>query len=337
MNASNQKTLLRQWQMLRLMPRYPRKITAREIQERLAGQDFEVTKRTIERDVQTLSEVFPLTCDDRNKPFGWSWQKDAPSFDLPGLTSTEALAIKLVEQYLRPLLPVSVSDQLKPHFKAADGTLKRLPKPSKAASWTQKIRVVPPAQPLLPPTINPDIQRAVYEALLQERQIEAAYLRRGDPRPVKYTLHPLAIVQRGAVTYLVATIYSYSDIRLFDLHRFQKAEMRDEPVRRPADFDLDKYIASGAFGFGDGTLIKLEAVFAAGSAEHLYETPISRDQVIKPLDANRTTVTATVPDTSQLRWWLLGFGGEVEVLKPSFLRREIAETARGMSRTYSKR
>ena len=159
-------------------------------------------------------------------------------------------------------------------------------------------------------------------------------MRRGDPKPVKYTLHPLAIVQRGPVTYLVCTIFKYQDIHLFALHRFQSVEILDAPVARPKGFDLDGYIASGAFGFGDGKLIKLEVVFAADSAEHLYETPISRDQVIKPLDANRTKVTATVPDTSQLRWWLLGFGGEVEVLKPSSLRREIADAARAMARRY---
>ena len=76
--------------MLRLIPRYPRKITAREISEMLGGHDFDVSKRTIERDLQSLSEVFPLVCDDRDKPFGWSWNKGAASFDLPGMSNTEA-------------------------------------------------------------------------------------------------------------------------------------------------------------------------------------------------------------------------------------------------------
>jgi len=320
--------------MLRLIPRYPRKITAREIQTSLGSQHHNTTKRTIERDLQALSEVFPLACDDREKPFGWSWLKDAAAFDLPGLSPGEALAVKLAEQYLKPMLPTSVVSQLAPHFKAATAALEKLPRAARIAAWTQKVRVVSPAQPLLPPSIDPEIQRGIYEALLQDRQIEAVYSRRGDPNPVKYTLHPLAIVQRGAVTYLVCTIFKYQDIHLFALHRFRSAEILDVPVARPKGFVLDDYIASGALGFGDGKLVKLEAVFFAGSAEHLYETPISRDQVLKPLDANRTTLTATVPDTSQLRWWLLGFGDETEVMKPSSLRREMAQAARAMARQY---
>mgnify|MGYP003324733769 CR=1 FL=1 len=32
-------------------------------------------------------------------------------------------------------------------------------------------------------------------------------------------------------------------------------------------------------------------------------------------------------DTSQLRWWLLGFGEQVEVIKPAHLREEFRKTA----------
>ncbi len=37
-------TLLRQWQMLRLVPRYPAKITAGDLRDRLVAGGFEVTK-----------------------------------------------------------------------------------------------------------------------------------------------------------------------------------------------------------------------------------------------------------------------------------------------------
>lgn len=326
--------MIRHWHLLRIIPRYPKKITAREAQESLASHDIEVAKRTIERDLQTLSEIFPITSDERNKPYGWSWQKDAPSFDLPGLSSTEALAMKLVEEYLRPLLPASITDQLKPHFRAADEVLSKSPKSTKAAAWTRKIHIVPPAQPLLPPAIKAKVQRNAYEALLQDRQVEAVYLRRGDAVPVKYTLHPLAVVQRGAVTYLVATIFDYKDVHLFALHRFQDVSLLDELAHRPPGFDLGEYVASGAFGFGDGKIIRLQVLFTRDAAEHLHETPLSADQILKPHDNAQMKLTATVADTPQLRWWLLGFGDAVEVIAPAALRSLMASTTLEMSRRY---
>jgi predicted DNA-binding transcriptional regulator YafY len=331
----SRNTLSRQWQMLRLIPRYPQKITARDLQRRLAVENFEINKRTIERDLQTLSGVFPLTLDDRDKPYGWSWQKDAPSFDLPGLSATEALSLKLIERHLQSLLPRSIVDQLAPHFRTAEQKLNGLVGRHQFASWPNKIRVVPPTQPLRPPSTPATVQQTIYDALLQERQISAGYRKRGDKRPVQYTLHPLGIVQRGPVTYLVATVFDYPDPRLFALHRFQKAEMLDEPANVPKNFDLDAYIASGAFGFSDGGTIRLEAIFTDAAAEHLYETPLSSDQTLKPLGDGCTRLAATVADTAQLRWWLLGFGAGVEVKKPVALRRKMAAAAKAMAARYS--
>ena len=70
------------------------------------------------------------------------------------------------------------------------------------------------------------------------------------------------------------------------------------------------------------------------AAEHLYETPVSADQVLRPQNKDYTKLIATVIDTPQLTWWLRGFGDAVEVLAPSRLRSAIASTALAMSRRY---
>ena len=100
---TNQDTLIRQWHMLRLVPRYPQKATVQFIRSALQGDGFEVTERTVQRDLNELSVVFPLSVDDREKPYGWSWQKDAPSFNLPGLTVPESLTLTLAEQHLNTI------------------------------------------------------------------------------------------------------------------------------------------------------------------------------------------------------------------------------------------
>ena len=63
--AANHQLLLRQWAMLRMIPRYPRKITARDLMEKLFNEGFSMTKRSVERDLQSISATFPLVSDDR--------------------------------------------------------------------------------------------------------------------------------------------------------------------------------------------------------------------------------------------------------------------------------
>lgn len=331
---SANETLMRQWSMLRKLPRYPLKVTARELKERLAGEGYEISKRTIERDLIELSATFPLMLDDRERPYGWSWQKDAPAFDLPGLGDHESLMLMMVEQHFQAMLPAATLEVMAPYFKAARMKLSGTTHGSKTKKWTEKIRSVPPMQPLLSPKTDTDVQRTVSEALLSEKQLQISYRKRGEKKSIEYRIHPLALVQRGPVFYLSARIFDYEDIRLLALHRIVEVHLLDDPVAAPPGFNLDTEVNKGRFGFGNGNMLGFEAIFSATHGEHLFETPLSRDQAIKELEDGRLHVTATVADTAELRWWLLALGDGVEVIAPSELRAQLASTINSMAGIY---
>lgn len=165
--------------MLLAIPRHPRKTTAREIRARLAAQQFETTTRTVQRDLLELSRAFPIVYDDRSKPYGWSWAKDAAGFQLPSLSVAEAMTLQMVERHLRGLLPDSTLAVLEPHFRAAAERIAAATG-RRRHHWLERARVVPPAQPLLPPKVDPAVQAAVYEAVLERRRLRMHYLRRGE-------------------------------------------------------------------------------------------------------------------------------------------------------------
>jgi WYL domain len=49
----------------------------------------------------------------------------------------------------------------------------------------------------------------------------------------------VVVLQRGPITYLVATAFHYDEARLYAVHRICEALLTGEPARRPPDFDLD--------------------------------------------------------------------------------------------------
>ena len=136
--------MIRQWHMLRLVPRYPSKVTVQAIRANLLGDGFEVTERTIQRDLNELSAVFPLTVDNRERLFGWSWQKDAPNLDLPGLSIPASVALVMAEQQLANLLPTCIVEQLRTYFASAHLRLNAEPRPHRGRSWLDKVRDLPP-------------------------------------------------------------------------------------------------------------------------------------------------------------------------------------------------
>jgi len=156
--------------------------------------------------------------------------------------------------------------------------------------------------------------------------------RSAEPR--EFVVSPLGLVAKGPLLYLVCTLWDYTDLRQLALHRVRTATATDTSVTTPPGFDLDKYIQEGEFHYPVGPEIKLEARFFRGAALHLYETPLSLDQTIADLDADHVMVTATVRDTEQLHWWLLGFGSLVTVVSPHNVRDAIAQELANASRAY---
>jgi predicted DNA-binding transcriptional regulator YafY len=332
--SDTRNALLRQWHMLLLIPRHPRKTTVRDIRSRLAADGFDTTTRTIQRDLLELSgSRFPIEYDDRSKPYGWSWAKGSTPFHLPSLSVGDAMVLQMVQKHLRGLLPESSLETLDPYFRAAEKQIEAA-LGRKRHQWLDLVRVVPPTQPLIPPEVSPAARAEIYEALLGGWQVQIKYLARGKAKPAEYDVNPLAIVQRGPITYLVATIFKYTDIRLLALHRIKSAARIEHKAKRPTDFDLDSYLSDGRLDFGNGKKIRLRLLFYGGAGDHLYESPLSVDQRIEDRGAGTIEITATVPHTPQLEWWIEGFCAEVQVLEPEGMRARLIDRLKNAVALY---
>ncbi len=327
--------LLRQLAMLRLIPRSPRSTDAPTIRKKLAEEGFEVDVRTVQRDLETLSSLFPLGRDETGKPYRWSWDRNA-LHELPGMDPPTALTLALAHRFLDRLLPRSSLRLLEPHFRNAENQLKEL-RSRDFSAWPGKVRVLPQGQRLIPAEVDPSVLEVVYEALLKGRRFSCSYRRKGERAAKAYEVNPLGLVVRDAVSYLVATLWDYPDPLQLTLHRMSRPALLEKPATAVAGFDLDRYIAEGAFGYRlSEQPIRLKVRFAKAPAQHLYETALGQDQTLtEEPDTQTVLLEATVLDTEELRWWLLGFGDQVEVLEPGALRAVFRGMAERLYREYS--
>lgn len=324
-------TLARQWAMLRRIPRAPSKITVAELAAGLGDEGFRISRRSLERDLHALSARFPLVLDDRAKPYGWSWMPHASLELLPRLTPAQAVAILLAKTHLHTLLPQNLHRELQPVFAAAERELAA----TGWKDWHRRTAVIPNTLRLLPPRIEPGVMAAVQSALARDRCLEGTYRSKGADQGKRLRIHPLGLLSRGPVLYLVGTLFDYDDVRQLALHRLHQVEVSTAPARPRDGFDLQAYAATSGATFQDRGPIRLVARFAAAAAEHLRETRLSADQTWTLVEqGERAEVTATVADDASLRWWLLGFGDLVEVLAPPSLRADLASALQGALGQY---
>lgn len=323
-NNATRFTIARQWELLKLLPSRLPGLTSTQLQQALAEAGHKTSKRTVERDLNELSTLFPLQCNDKGMPYGWYWQPEQ-SAALPGVTLGEALTLQLVEHSIRPLVPRCMLKSLEPRFNEAHQKLKSLARSKGAASWVEKVASVQPSLQLLAPDIPLESLEQIQQALLEERQVQVRYRSLQKGKTGWLELNPLGLVQRGLVTYLVATAVPYSDVRLYALHRCLEANVLERPCQVPEGFSLTGYIDSGALQFGGPRTIQMVAWVDAALSQRLEETPLSDDMALHSQVRGGALLTATVKDSWELMWWLLSQAGSIYIQEPASLRSAMLE------------
>lgn len=326
--------------MLELIPRDPHRILtadlAQKLCERWRGLYFgQHTPRTLQRDLLALSTVCPgLEWEEQGKAYAWYWGKGSKTFSLPRMDAAEAVALDTARKFLVPILPVSVRERLDPYFGIADEVLKQAELGRRGPRWRDKVRVVPPTQPIVAPAVNPLVFKVVLSALFDNRQLKFDYRNAQGITKTHTSANPLALVHWGEIAYLLATQGVDDRVFQYALHRIGTADpLPEHPARRPKDFDVDRWIEQGHLGIRRGGEIQLKALFRGPRSRRFAEAPLSGDQKTE-VKGDWLHVSATVNDTEELRWWLLGFGPDVEVLAPAALRQEIQDKVRAMTKLY---
>jgi predicted DNA-binding transcriptional regulator YafY len=315
--SSNHLALERQWEMLKLLPGRPPGITSRQLTELLKDANCEVTKRTVERDLKQLEMQFGICCNEVTKPYGWHWlpgQKEK----FGGVDLADSVSLTLAEGVLKQMLPPSMVKALQPKFEQAKAKLVAI-STSPLAKLSEKVRYVPTTLQFAAPKISSKILEAIQQALVEELQLEVRYSPFSE-KPKDLRLHPLCLVQRGNVPYLLATTFDYEDVRLYAVHRFEAVAVLEDPIVVPQGFSVDAHLASGAMEFGGGKEITVKAKLSDKLATYLSETPLHADQRMSHKDGGYQ-LKAKVRDSWQLHFWIMSQGPDIEVTAPKALRK----------------
>ncbi|MDZ5455269.1 helix-turn-helix transcriptional regulator [Azohydromonas lata] len=318
--------------LLLLLPRTGRLSTS-QLRERLVARGYEVTARTVQRDLEELAQAYPIECDARSRPYGWSWRAGSPRLSLSGMDWAEAVSFQMLATYLDGVLPPSVMESLQPYVSEARSKLEQHFHDLPLRRWPERVRIVAPGPAGIPPKVSKSVHATLTEAVLLGRQVRITYQRFGQEKGKQYAVSPLGLVQFGQCLYLPVRFDGHVDVRTVKMHRVQRAEMLDRPSGIE-NFDLSAWIESGAMGFGGNKLIHLVVRLFDGAAEWVQESPLSLDQTLVNEYAGVYLLKSTVMETVQLRRWLLGLGPRVEVVEPIELRDELAREVQRTADRY---
>jgi predicted DNA-binding transcriptional regulator YafY len=198
------------------------RVTANEVAEEL-----EVSLRTARRDLEALSMAGIPVYSQAGRGGGWSLVGGART-DLSGLTAAEARTLFLVAGPSSAVTP-DAKVALRKLVQALPDTFRA--EAEKAASAV----VLDPARwgATAPPP--PPHLAALQDAVVHGVQVHLGYVDRARA-VTERTVHPLGLVAKGSVWYLVAD--TDAGIRTFRVWRVRSVGLTERPVQCPPGFDL---------------------------------------------------------------------------------------------------
>jgi predicted DNA-binding transcriptional regulator YafY len=325
----------RQWEMLRLIPSHElRGRTAAELASALGSRGHEVTRRTVERDLENLLACMSLEVNDGQRPRRWRWQK-ARGLDIPGMEAAEAMALYMMQDAIAAHLPSCFIDALHSRFTQANKTLGTLARAGAQARWSDRVRIVPAHVVLKTPHIAPKILQTLQTALLKDITIDVAYQSLQDSAPTRRLLYPRGLLLRGSSLYLIAHQKGSGEAaHYFAVQRFSAIRLRELEPWPTGDFSLDTFLDDGRDQFGEGVPIKFKAMISPALYKILRDSPLSEDMRVHEKDGV-LGLSATVRDTWALHRWILGHAENIVVQEPARLRAELAKRTKAAAAAYT--
>ena len=281
---------------------------------------FSVTKRTIYRDLDVLSQggvplhqdpdthTYKLLTKTAIRPMTLTLDEASVLFHcVEGLCSANQPLRTLLRQAQDKLLD-AVAPDLQQEFKSRP----------KVVDIQLISRLV---------SCDPKVYEPIYDAIVSRRRIHLHYYAKSHNETKERNFDPYIITWRGHAWYVIGFCHLEQDLKILRLDRISQVTVLDAPFEIPESFSLETFFA-GSWNIEQGKLTHVKLKASPEAAHLLRAETYHSSQQLEDLPDGSLLFSVTVQGTREISRFILGFGEGIEVLAPLSLRKHIREQAR---------
>ena len=322
-------SVARQWKLLQALAAEPNGATLRELAER-----FEVSEKTIRRDLTTLGEIFNglKTIEEERGRKRYCLRENGISFGL-GLNYDELLALYVGQNLASPLCGAIFGDELQSALKKIKNAL-----PKDRVEYAERIAPLvvrlEASRPIYPKVAS-SVVGAALTALAESRKLRIRYRSLKSKKPQTYTTRPYNFVYFRGALYLIGYSCKDNEVRFWKFSRMLDAEALREKFARPENIDADAYLASSFTPYiGETETARVKMRFFGSSARIVREERLNGWVATTPEDDETTLVELETEYGTAFARWALGYGAGAETLEPPEARAAVLAELEKAARRY---
>ncbi|MEO1496552.1 MAG: transcriptional regulator [Planctomycetota bacterium] len=288
-----------------------------------------VSRRTVFRDLESLKRAgVPVQFDTQ----GRRYRIDSAHFLPPtNLTINEALAVLLLAADDTRLASVP----LRRYARDAAAKIET----SLPTAMQEQLAEIKEGVSVKPDAVNPlagkdETYLRLLHANRERRQVVIEYECQTEFDSFETTIDPFHLMFHLRSWYVIGRSSRHGEIRTFNVGRISSARSTNEPFTIPRSFSVTSYLGNAwriIPGPDYDIHLRFEPLVAANVSEVLWH-PTQR---CEPRPDGGLDFHARVSGLSEIVWWVLGYGDQVEVLSPHRLRKMVAERTRRAAARYA--
>jgi len=293
--------------------------------------ECDVSRRTVYRDLAAIEKVgIPFFFNHDNGSYQIHESGLLPAINL---SAEEALALVLMATELGRAgrLPL-----FQPARDAAAKIESSLPLGMRAllGRLIQNMAVRP--GPMAHHNALQDAYRAVQKAILRHESLDAVYVSFHDTGQIRTRLEPYWLIFHERAWYVIGRSSKHKAVRTFKLGRFKQLAPAGVHFKVSKGLTLEKHLGNAWRLMRGDRPYEVELKFSPLVGPNVAEVNWHKTQRVRWDDDGHVFFTATVDGLDEIVWWVLGYGPEVEILRPPELRSRLAAMVRRTLGLYEK-
>ncbi|MEA2031125.1 MAG: YafY family protein [candidate division Zixibacteria bacterium] len=289
------------------------------------AEECSVTERSIYRDILALSEAnVPIYYDNGYKLASSNFLPPL-NFDLDEYQclrlALESSPLKQTDKYARLISRIAA--------KIEAGLPEAVRKEKKFSPPTTHISIVTS-------TGDDKIENffgIVEEAISQWRCLRMTY-ESINSGTMERIVEPYFMIFRGRAFYFVAYCRLRKEFRTFRVDRVVDMEMIEEKFKHRGNVNPETYF-EGSWEIYSGEPVEVVVRFVGAASRVVLTSTHHTDEIVEKTDEGKVIYRVVTRGLEEIQRWLLGFGGEVEVLEPLELRDSIRQIGADILRMYN--
>ncbi len=295
------------------------------------AEELEVTRRTVFRDLSVLERAgVPFQYDRSAKRY-----KIRQDFFIPPISFSleESLAMMFLSQ---KMLSTDISPDFAAATRAAIKLESALPPALREHCESLLTRLDFKMPPVSPVDGQQDHFQSLQHALVEHRKVKIEY-EPADKPGFDDCLHPyhIAFINRG--WYVIGHSERDKDVRTFKIERIVYCRVQEELFVADEPFSLAQYFGNAWQMIRGRECHHVVLKFAPMVATNVEEVMWHKTQRTVRCEDESLIFEVEVDGIEEISWWVIGYGDQVEVLRPPELRELVGKRASRMCRMYASR